>query len=294
MKKALKGIFAPICTPFDKEGDVQFDLLAENVKKYAATELHGYLILGSNGENKSLTTAEKEQVIKTILAHKNPNQTTMAASIFESTKETIEFAQMAESAGADYITLLPPSYFKSMMKDAVLIKYFTDVASAVHVPCLLYKAPQFSGGVDLSINLIKECAGHPNIAGIKDSSSSGIEKIIAAVPETFAVFSGTATTFFTAMTRGASGGVLSIANYMPDKAVELYKLIINGDLHNAVNLDRCIVNSNITISGSYGVAGIKCAMDHCGYHGGFPRLPLLPIPFDASAVIRENLEALNR
>ena len=289
MRKSLRGIFAPLCTPFDEKGRILFDHLVENMKKYAATGLSGYLVLGSNGENKSLTLSEKEQVLKTVIEHKAPGQTVISGSIFESTGETIEFALMAQEAGADYITLLPPSYFASAMKDHVLLKYFTDVASSLSIPCTLYKAPQFSGGVDLSLSLIKECMKHPNIAGIKDSSSSGIEKILNVSHKDFAVLSGSANTFFTAMMSGAWGGVLSAANYLPDKTVELYNYITAGDLQNAIKLDRQIVMSNIAISGSFGVAGVKCAMDQCGYHGDFPRLPLLPITAEGAALIREGL-----
>jgi len=291
MPRSLKGIIAPVCTPFDEKGRILFDHLTENMKKYAKTGLRGFLALGSNGENKSLTCSEKEQVLKIIIENKAPHQTVIAGSIFESTGETIDFALCAQEMGADYITLLPPSYFISMMKEKVLLKYFTDVASALPIPCTLYKAPQFSGGLDLSLSLIKECIKHPNIVGIKDSSSSGIEKILSVSPETFSVLSGSANTFFTAMMSGASGGVLSAANYLPDKTVELYEYIKSGDLQSAVKLDRQIVTSNISISGSYGVAGVKNAMDQCSYYGGFPRLPLLPIPPEGEASIQESLKA---
>jgi 4-hydroxy-2-oxoglutarate aldolase len=290
--KALEGIFAPITTPFDEEGRVNYEHLVFNVEKYAKTKLHGYLILGSNGENKSLTNKEKEEVVKTIIAHKAPGQAAMVASIFESTMETKDFALLAQEAGADFITLLPPSYFKSAMKDNALLQYFSDVASAVKIPCLLYKAPQFSGGVDLSVSLIKECAGHPNIRGIKDSSSGGIEKILHSVPENFTVLSGSANTFLAGMLGGAKGGVLSLANYLPEKAVDLYELIKAGDLVKAAALNKAIVNCNIDVSGSYGVAGVKGAMDETGYHGDFPRKPLLPLPPEAGPGIKRGLENL--
>ncbi|GHT63164.1 dihydrodipicolinate synthase family protein [Spirochaetia bacterium] len=289
MTEKLCGIFAPITTPFNKDGSVNYEHLGANVQRYAKTDLKGFLILGSNGENKSLRQNEKEQVVKTIIAAKAPGQVTMVGSIFESTTETVEFAKMAEQAGADFITLLPPSYFKSQMKDSVLLKYFTDTASSVKTPCLLYKAPQFSGGVDLSLNLIKDCAGHPGIAGIKDSSSSGIEKILLSVPEGFAVLSGSANTFFTAMLSGATGGVISMADYMPEKITELYTLIRSGKLKEAADLNNRIVKCNINVSGSWGVAGVKCAMDICGYHGGAPRLPLLPVPDEGVNALKRSL-----
>lgn len=106
------GVFAPITTPFDENGEVAYDKLKENMKVYGKSRLKGYLALGSNGENKSLSNSEKEKVLETIIKNKGAGQVVMAGSIFESTKETIEFAKVAQGLGADFITLLPPSYFK--------------------------------------------------------------------------------------------------------------------------------------------------------------------------------------
>ena len=133
---------------------------------------------------------------KVIIQNKAPEQIVMAGSIFESTMETIAFAKDGES----WVRITSPCSllrFKSMMKDEVLIKYFTDVASAVDTPCMLYSnAPQFCGGITgLSLNVIKECAKHPNIVGIKDSSSGNVEKIALGVPKDFQVLSGSANTF---------------------------------------------------------------------------------------------------
>jgi 4-hydroxy-2-oxoglutarate aldolase len=292
MSQSLQGVFAPITTPFNGDGTVNYEHLSSNIEKYAQTRLKGFLILGSNGENKSLRINEKEKVVKTVLASKAYEQKAMVGSIFESTMETIEFALMAEEAGADFITLLPPSYFKSAMKDTVLLNYFSDVASSVKIPCLLYKAPQFSGGVDISTDLIKECAVHPNIVGIKDSSSSGIEKLLTCLPQDFCILSGSANTFFISMLQGATGGILSLADYLPEKAVELYDYLAGGDLQGAAKLNSRIIACNIGVSGSWGVAGVKAAMDITGFHGGPPRLPLPPITPEGIVAIQKTLSAL--
>ena len=287
MNKICTGVFSPITTPFDADGSLNLEALKANVKKYAATPLHGYLALGSNGENKSLTHDEKIAVAKTIIDNKSPDQIVMAGSIFESTMETIAFAKEMEALGADYITLLSPCYFKSMMKDEVLIRYFTDVASAVDTPCMLYNAPQFCGGVTLSLNVIKECAKHPNIVGIKDSSSGNVEKIALSLPKDFQVLSGSANSFFSCLLNGGIGGVISLANTVPEIVCRMYQYFVDGALDKAAALNRELIKANIGISGKCGVAGVKYAMDLNGYFGGVPRLPLLPITEDG----RKSVEA---
>ncbi len=291
MNKICTGVFAPITTTFDPDGTLNLDAMRENVKKYAASPIHGYLALGSNGENKSLTNEEKIAVAKVIIENKAPEQIVMAGSIFESTMETIAFAKEMEKLGADYITLLSPCYFKSAMKDEVLIRYFTDVASAVDTPCMLYNAPQFCGGITLSLNVIKECAKHPNIVGIKDSSSGNVEKIALSVPKDFQVLSGSANTFLSCLLNGGIGGVISLANSVPDVVCRLYDYFVKGELAKAAALNREVIKANMGVSGKYGVAGVKYAMDLNGFIGGAPRLPLLPISEEGKQAVRACLDA---
>jgi 4-hydroxy-2-oxoglutarate aldolase len=287
MNKKLMGVFAPITTPFDGKGEVSYKNLKENMEFYSKSKLKGYLTLGSNGENKSLNNTEKEQVLKTIIDNKGPEQTVMAGSIFESTRETIEFALIAESLGADFVTLLPPSYFKKEMNDSVLLKYFSDVAGSVKIPCMVYNAPQFCGGITLSVNLIKEVSKHPNIIGMKDSSTGNIENFLLAVRDKFNVMAGSANFFMNALIMGAVGGVISLANAFPDITYKLYDLTISRQYEEAFKLNEKILLLNKTVSGSGGVAAVKYAMDLAGLNGGEPRLPLLPLKDE----VKENLKS---
>jgi 4-hydroxy-2-oxoglutarate aldolase len=291
MDKQLMGVFAPITTPFDEKGEVAYDKLIDNMKVYAKSSLKGYLALGSNGENKSLTNPEKEKVLATIIKHKAPKQVVMAGCIFESTKETMQFAKICEDLGADYITLLPPSYFKKEMTDAVLLKYFSDVASSVKKPCLVYNAPQFCGGTVMSVNLIKDLAKHPNIVGVKDSSNAAnIEGYLFAVRDSFNVIPGSANFFMNALIMGANGGVISLANVLPEITCDLYNLTVAKKYEEAFKLNEKVLLLNKNVSGSGGVAAVKYAMDLVGLYGGNPRLPLLPIGDDLKKKIADYLK----
>lgn len=289
MKERLKGIFAPITTPFTADGEIDFESLKKNMQKYAVSSIHGYLALGSNGENKSLTNDEKIEVLKVILDNKSPKQIVMAGCIFESTMETIEYARKFEKLEVDFITLLSPSYFAKMMTDEVLIRYFTDVASSVSTPCLVYCAPQFSAGIVLSSNVVKEVSKHSNIVGIKDSSIGNIDDYIAAVDDNFAVMAGSANTLFQAILMGATGGVISLANAFPEICVEHYECAAQGDLVKGIELNKKILMLNKAVSGKGGVAAVKAAMDVAGFVGGFPRLPLIPLKQEDKNALKKKL-----
>lgn len=276
-KKILSGVFAPITTPFVKDGTLDLAGLEFNMKKYAASSLNGYLAIGSNGENKNMTEPEKLKVLEIIVNGKAKNQSVMAGCIAESTYETISFAKKAAEIGTDYITLLSPSYFAKQMTDKALYKYFTDVADRVDKPCLVYCAPQFTAGITLSPALVKDLAKHENIVGIKDSSTGNIDSYLMAAPEDFAVMAGSANFFVSSMLNGAVGGVISLANAFPEITVELYRLFAAKRYEECFELNRKILILNKAVSGKGGVASVKAAMDLAGFVGGDPRLPVLPL-----------------
>ena len=290
MDKNLMGVFAPITTPFLENGQVDYDGLKKNMDFYSKSKIKGYLALGSNGENKSLTNDEKLEVLKVIIDNKGANQIVMAGCIFESTFETIHYSQIMSEIGADYITLLPPAYFKKQMTDDVLFKYFTDVASATNKPCLVYNAPQFAAGTTLSVDLIKRLSEHPNIVGVKDSSTGNIENYLFGARDRLNIMAGSANFFLTALNMGASGGVISLANIFPDLTNELYELFLNKEYKKAIEMNDRILQLNKDVSGKGGVAAVKYGMDLVGLVGGNPRLPLLPLNDKVKEQIKKKLQ----
>ena len=292
IRASLSGVFAPITTPFFESGEVDYEGLKKNMAKYAASKLAGYLALGSNGENKSLTLEEKFKVLEIIVQNKGAHQVVMTGCIAESTVETIYIAQKAEAIGTDFITLLPPNYFKSQMTDPVLTTYFSDVANAVGKPCLLYNAPQFSGGMVLSTKLVKQLSAHGNIVGVKDSSNAAsIEDYLLSCPEDFSILAGSVNYMVSAMLNGALGGIISLGNAFPDACWKLWHLIATKQYDEGFAYNKKIVKVSRSVSGKGGVAAVKAAMDLAGWVGAYPRRPLLPLTAQAKDELKASLAA---
>ena len=284
----LKGILAPICTPFVNQ-EVSVEYLRNNVRRYRQTPLAGYFALGSNGENKSLTEKEKLQVLEAVVSGKADHQLVLAGAGYESTHRTIAFSKQAAEIGADMVTIVTPSYFKKRLTDEVLIRYYTDIADAVPVPVVVYNAPGFTG-MTISDGVIDTISRHPNVAGMKDTSKGNMSKYLQAAGDGFDVLSGTVSTLFESLALGATGGVVSLANAFPEPCCRLYEAYVSGDMDTARELHFQLFRLNRSVSGSFGVAGVKYAMELGGFHGGDPRLPLLPITEKGKAKIRKAVE----
>jgi 4-hydroxy-2-oxoglutarate aldolase len=275
MSKSLSGIFAPITTPFENE-EVSYRRLKENVLKYAQTPLRGLFVIGSNGEAKSLTEDEKLKILETVLQVKGKDQVIMAGAGYESTRQTVAFSKKVASIGADFVSLVTPSYFKKSLTDEALIGYYKDVAEAVTVPVLIYNAPGFTG-ITVSPKVVETLSRHPNIAGMKDTSPGNIANYLDVGGDNFAVLAGTINFLFIGLSLGAKGGVVSLANAFPSPCCELFDRYTKGDVETARKLHTKLFRLNQSVSGAGGVAAVKQAMDFAGYNGGPPRLPLLPL-----------------
>ena len=275
MTKKLAGIIAPITTPFVNE-DVSLDHLKSNMRKYRDTGVAGFFAIGSNGESKSLTEDEKLKIVEVVLQEKADHQLVMAGTGYESTRQTVAFSKKVAVMGVDFVSVVTPSYFKKRLTDDALLGYYNDVADAVPIPVLAYNAPGFTG-MTLSARVIEKISRHPNVAGMKDTSAGNMSSYLSVCGDDFDILSGTVSTLFTAMLEGAKGGVVSLANAFPALCCELYDSCKTGELDKARRLHYLLFALNRSVSGSFGVAGVKYAMDLAGYYGGDPRLPLLPL-----------------
>lgn len=283
--RSIRGVLAPMVTPFLRNGDVDLEGVRHNVSRMNATTLSGYFVLGSNGEAAHLTDAEQFEVLRAAKGAADPAKIFVAGISRQSAHATVEFGKKAQAVGVDYLSVLTPSYFAPAMNDARLISYYVAVADRLDTPILLYNCPKFAAGITLSVEAVAELAKHPNILGMKDTSSGPIEKYLECQSGKFSIVSGSINNIMKALDHGSTGGVLSMANFLPDEVERICALHLAGDRDGAAALAERLVELNARVSGKLGVAGVKCACDLLGYRGGFVRSPLtMPEPEAAGAV----------
>jgi 4-hydroxy-2-oxoglutarate aldolase len=275
-KKELSGVLAPMVTPF-KDDKIVWQGLVDNVEKMNGTGLAGYFVLGTNGEYKSLSVEERFEVLRAVVKHRTNGKTVMAGMGFESTRETIDMTLRAADEGADMVSLLMPHFFAKKMTPEALAGYVIAVADISPVPVVLYNNPSVAAGVTIRAELINLVKDHPNLIGIKDSSGETYRENLEAAKGRISVLAGSAGYFLELLKAGGTGGVLSLADVFPDACAKLYTLFMGGKMQEAEELNVSLIALNKEVSGSFGVAGVKAAMDLCGFCGGDPRRPLLPL-----------------
>lgn len=284
----LRGIFPPITTPFI-DGKVAYDKLAFNIEKWSKTGLKGFVVLGSNGEYVYLSPAEKRKTVETVAQNTPDGMVVIAGTGCESTDETIALTNDCASLGAHAALVITPHYYGGEMSETTLINHFTVVADNSAIPILLYSVPKFTH-ITVAAKVVAELSQHPNIIGIKESSGNVnlLGQYLNNMSDDFNVMIGTAGVLFGGLSIGCAGGVLALANLAPQKCVQIFDYVKQGRFDEAKTLQLKMIPVNNAVTATYGVPGLKAAMDMRGYFGGEPRLPLLP----ASDQIKSEIKAI--
>jgi len=278
MTKPLSGIIPALATPFDDRGALAVDRLRENMARYNKIGLSGYLANGSTGESVMMDRAEFEKVLLTVRETAAEGRILIAGTGVDSTAEAISRTEFAAKLGYDYALVVPPYFYKPMMKSDVLVEHYRRVADASRIPVLLYSVPQFTG-VAIEPDVAARLSEHPNIAGMKDSSGNvdRVGTILSLVPRRFQLVTGASTTIYPTMVLGGKGAILALATFLPEICIEIYIAAAAGDSAKALELQRRVIQPTQKIVGAKGISGVKYAMDCRGYYGGPARRPLLPL-----------------
>lgn len=217
---SLRGVFTPIVTSFDEEGQVAHEQMAANLERWNQTALQGYIVLGSNGEWVFLNDQERLEVLRTARQAIPKDKLLIAGTARESVRHTIAMTEEAAAIGADAAIIVNPSYYKGQMTPAVLSNYYRSVADESPLPILIYNLPPATG-IDLSAELLAELSQHPNIVGVKDTGGNmpKMAETLRRAHPSFQVISGSANFFYPSLAFGVKGGILALANIADRKSV---------------------------------------------------------------------------
>ena len=237
----FKGIFPPVPTIVDKEGNLDKKGMANLLDHLIDNEADGVLILGSGGEFCHMQPKLRLEVAEFAVKHINKRIPVMIGISSPSTKETIEYGQHASQIGADAVLVVNP-YYALLNSDAIYHHYKT-VAENIDIPILLYNFPALTGqdiGIDVITRLAKEL---PNIIGLKDTidnishTREVINQVHAFRPD-FIIFSGFDEYMLDTLILGGHGGIPATFNFAPKITKGIYKAFIKKDYEKAFKLQR--------------------------------------------------------
>src|SRR5438128_8469057 len=279
----FEGVFIPITTPF-RADDVAPERLQANLRRWNATALKGYVVLGSTGEFPMLSEAERDQILIAAREAIPKEKAFIAGTGTNATLHTIKQTKRAAEIGADAAIVITPHYFtQAFVRPEAQVRHYLAVADASPIPIMMYNFPA-NTGVNLDADTVARIAQHPNVCGIKDSSGNipQCAQIIHQTPKTFHVHVGSASALLPALTIGAAGAIVALGTISAREWCDVYALAKAGRWDEAREIAARMMSADRGVAGRYGIGGLQAALDLQGLYGG-PCRPPLPTP-DADAI----------
>jgi 4-hydroxy-tetrahydrodipicolinate synthase len=230
----LKGIIPPIGTPVTADERVDESGLRNLVRYLIDGGVHGIFANGTMGCFALLSDAEQMRLIEIVVDEVQGRVPVIAGVSDTGTKRVVAKIREVVKLKADYITAVPPYYYRITQEEGK--RFFRDIAVASELPVFVYNNPYLTK-LDLDIASIVELADEPNIVGIKETSQdcNRWTNLFDALKQKkdFDVFFGTELLMPQCLMMGADGVIGGAHNMAPTIAVELYDAAVAKDYETA-------------------------------------------------------------
>ena len=293
----IKGIIPPIITPMNDDESINVAELRAQVNRQIEGGVHAIFCFGTNGEGYILNGKEKELVLRTVIEETNGRVPVYAGTGCISTKETIEQSKMAQSLGADVLSIITPSFAAASQNE--LYEHYKAVAEAVDMPIVLYNIPARTGNA-LAPATVARLAQIDNIVGAKDSSGN-FTNILAYIDAgkskkngTFSTLSGNDQLIIWNLLAGGTGGIAGCANVYPHVMASIYNLFMEGKIEEAKAANASIASFRACFKYGNPNTIVKTAVAMLGYNVGKCRAPFNQVPEEGikalEKVLKENAD----
>jgi 4-hydroxy-tetrahydrodipicolinate synthase len=244
---------------------------------------------GSLGEYSSLTDDERRKVVQTAVRAVGGRGLVVAGVHGVGWHQAKHWAELAAEDGADAVLLLPPTIYRANRSE--VIEHYRRV-NEVGIPIMIYNNP-IDTKVDLTPGVLAELAQLENVVAVKEFSGDvrRVLEIKELAPD-LDVIAGADDLLFESLVAGATGWFAGYPNAFPREAVEIYTLVTEGKIAEALELYRHLVPAFRWDSRTEFVQAIKLSIDLAGQsYGGPTRPPRGPLTAEHEAQVRKDTES---
>ncbi|HEV3167492.1 MAG TPA: 4-hydroxy-tetrahydrodipicolinate synthase [Isosphaeraceae bacterium] len=284
--RMFAGCTVALVTPF-KDGEVDYASLKDLVDWHVAQGTATLSPVGTTGESPTLTHAEHEHVIATVVERAAGRARVLPGTGSNSTAEAVRLTKFAASAGADGALLVAP-YYNRPTQDG-LYAHFAKIAESVDLPLVLYNIPSRTGR-NVEPETVEKLAKLPTIVAIKEASGSLDQTSDILARTHLTVLSGDDSLTLPMMAVGAEGVVSVVANLIPKDVAAMIEAFEQGDLIEARRRHMALFPLCRDLLGvATNPIPIKTAMALLGRGNGELRLPLCATDDRGKDTLRRSL-----
>ncbi len=283
------GVYPATTTLFRADQTLDVDATMRHALGLVDAGADGLVMLGTVGENCSLETAEKLDVLRATVAAVNGRVPVLTGVAEYTTAAAVALTNAARAVGVDGIMLLPGMVYKSDARETMA--HFRAVASAGGLPVMCYNNPP-AYGVDITPEMFAELADEPNLVALKESSDDPrrVTDIINLCGDRYLLFCGVDDLILEAAALGVTGWVAGLVNAFPEETIALWRLIRAGKGKEARKLYRWftpLLHLDVHVKL---VQNIKLAQSLIGRGDETVRAPRLPLDGDERECVIKIIE----
>ena len=273
MKKPLfQGVCTALVTPF-LNGNVNYPMLQQLLKRQIDAGIDSVVLCGTTGESATLTDDEKLEIFRCAKAYAKDALQIIAGTGSNSTEHAVWLSKEAGNCGVDGLLIVSPYYNKA--SEDGLVAHYLSVAHATELPIIVYNVPSRTG-VDIPVSVYKTLSRIPNIAGVKEASTSitKIAQINATCGSDLPVWSGNDDMTVPIISLGGKGVISVVSNVAPVETRMMVDAALDGDFDTAAAMQCGMLELIDLMFCEVNPIPVKAAMNMIGYDCGKCRLPL--------------------
>ncbi|MEI6289837.1 MAG: dihydrodipicolinate synthase family protein [Chloroflexota bacterium] len=272
----LKGVYAPVVTPFDSQEDINYPVLQKLIDFVLANGVTGLVPGGTTGEVYAFSEQERLDIYKFYKDYAGGRAILIAGTNSGATRDVIRYSEIAEKMGYDGLMVAVPPYSRPNQRE--LLSHYRAVAKAVDLPIILYNFP-WRAGSEVGYEVLDGLQDCKNVIGIKEASSdmSRVYEMRLRYGDRYQIVCGSddqALDYFLWGTKCWIGGAASCA---PAQHAAVLEAAGSGDFNLArQKMEKIMPLLRNVESGSY-TQKVKHGCELQGIPAGAPRRPLLPL-----------------
>jgi 4-hydroxy-tetrahydrodipicolinate synthase len=231
------GIFPAVTTQFNADESLNIPATQKLIERLIQGGVHGFIMLGTVGENCSLRADEKRKVLSAAKEVVNGRVPILSGVAEFTTADGAQYAKDAAKIGIDGLMALPGMVYKSDTRET--LQHFRTIARATDLPIMIYNNPPVYG-VDIKPETFAELASEKTIVAIKESSDDvrRITDLHNLYGDRFILFCGVDDLLLESCALGIEGWVSGLTDVFPEESVELWSLCQAGRFAEARALYR--------------------------------------------------------
>lgn len=268
------GVFPAATTQFNADESINMPATLAHLDAMLEAGINGLVMLGTVGENCSLSQEEKIEVLAATVKHVNGRVPVLTGVSEYTTTQAQNFARAAKQAGVDGLMVLPPMSYKADATE--IVTHIRGVAAATDLPIMVYNNPACYG-VDVSAEAVAELSQVPNIVAVKEASDDPrrLTDIANLVSDDFVLFCGVDDLALESIALGAHGWISGLVNAFPQENRLMWDLATSGNYEEARKVYRWYTPLLHLDTKPKLVQYIKLAVQECGYGRELCRNPRL-------------------